>query len=134
MRRQWHGFTKPRKPKTAGATVARRAAICAAVLIQLHLFLVAELHHHSSPLIQWNGSKTVAAQRAGPLWSAPQTPATPDPNCAACRISTRGAVYVAIAAAVPRALETTRILPLTKQLWLPTTAALPFSIRDPPLS
>ena len=130
--RQWHRYARLRKRKTAGATVARRAAICAAVLIQLHLFLVAELHHHSSSLIQWNGSKPVAAQPAGPIWSTPQTPAAPDPNCAACRISIRGAVSMATAAPVPRALEATRIPSPATHLWFSTVAALLFSIRAPP--
>jgi len=108
----------------------RVVLIGAAIVAQLHLFFVVELHHHGSGELALSGGQGRVSGRQA------QWQACPEPNaiCGACRVCRQGAVQLA---------RSTR-LPSTDSVALPflVTEAVKFarllpsrlSSRAPPLS
>jgi hypothetical protein len=107
----------------------REAMVWATVLVQMHLFLVGELHRHilAEPLY---GSQGQVPESVG---SAQATP-NDNPLCAACQISRQGSVYPAPQIPGLLYLSQERSNPSTPAFYFPSIFQIPFSGRDPPRS
>jgi hypothetical protein len=100
-----------------------------AIVVQLHIFLVLELHHHvlGSQILRETANQTTA-------WTSSATVPAPAPLCPACQVARQGAVQPAV--------EGLALLPL--QAVATALPAVPCSIpiifllhpsgRDPPLA
>ena len=103
--------------------------VWAAVLVQVHLFFVGELHHHvlADPL---SGMQGQAREGVG---SAKVTP-DDSPLCAACQIARQGSVHPAPQSLVVLDLFEERSSPSSPALYFSSIVQIPLSGRDPPLS
>jgi hypothetical protein len=107
----------------------RELMVWAAVLVQVHLFLVGELHRHigADPL---SGIQGQARQSVGPA----QATADNNPLCAACQIARQGSVHPAPQSPSILHLFEERSNPATPALYFPSIFQVPPSGRDPPRS
>ena len=107
----------------------RAALIGAAIVAQLHLFLVVELHHHGVQVPLSGGQGEVSAQLR--QWhSSPE----PDPICSACRVSRLGAVQLNSATPLPSPSYSSRKLLLSEAPQFAWRFPSRLSSRAPPLS
>ena len=65
----------------------RAAVVLVAILAQLHLFLVVELHHHGNQF-SLSGDRAQVSVQLGQRHLSPK----PDPLCGACQVARHGAV------------------------------------------
>ena len=105
----------------------RAALVGVAILSQLHLFFVVDLHDHrsQSPLPQ----SPVSAE-----WSQGHVSSAPDPICAACRVSQQGALQAADAVWLPSRDAVTQKLSAAEHPKFARRVPSPLSSRAPPLS
>jgi hypothetical protein len=100
------------------------------MLLQFHLFFVAELHHHGRDIALGTSREALLGSRVA-QW---QAASVSDAICAACRVSQRGAVQPAAAASSFLTAGSAQPLPASVRLRLSDDSASPFSGRAPPLS
>jgi len=112
-----------------GLKLLRESMVWAAVLVQVHLFFVAELHHHilADPL---SGMQGQAREGVG---SAKVTP-DDSPFCAACQIARQGSVHPAPQSLGVLRLSEERSNPSSPALYFSSISQVPPSGRDPPRS
>jgi hypothetical protein len=112
-----------------GLKLLRESMVWAAVLVQVHLFFVGELHHHilADPL---SGIQGQAREGVG---SAKVTP-DDSPLCAACQIARQGSVHPAPQSLGVLRLSEERSNPSSPALYFSSVFQVPPSGRDPPLS
>jgi hypothetical protein len=112
-----------------GFKLLREVMVWATVLLQIHLFFVAELHRHivADPL---SGIQRQARESIG------SGQATPDSNplCAACQIARQGSVQPAPQSLGVLHLFEERSNPSTPAFYFPSVSQVPPSGRDPPRS
>ena len=112
-----------------GLKPLRELLVWAAVLVQVHLFFVVELHRHilADPLSGFQGPVREAVGRAQ---------ATPDNNplCAACQIARQGSVHPAPQSRGALYLSEERNNPSPPALYFSSIFQVPPSGRDPPRS
>ena len=101
----------------------------AAVVVQVHLFFVVELHRHTvaDPL------SGIQGQRAEAVGSAQASPDS-SPLCSACQIARQGSVHPAPQSLGLLHLFVQRSNPSTPALYFPSIVQVPLSGRDPPRS
>jgi hypothetical protein len=100
-----------------------------AVLVQMHIFLVLELHHHVlSPRIL----KDTATRSAA--WMKSQRAPAPAPLCPACQVARQGSVQPAVQKLALLPLQTVGSALPSRISNLPVLFLLHPSGRDPPLS
>ena len=100
------------RPK--GLKLLRELMVWAAVLVQVHLFFVGELHRHivADPL---SGIEGRARESIGPAQATPDN----NPLCAACQIARQGSVHPAP--------QNPGVLHLSEELNNPSSPAFYFS-------
>ena len=112
-----------------GYKLLREVMVWATVLVQIHLFFVAELHRHivADPLCGIQGQVPESVGSA---------PATPDNNplCAACQIARQGSVHPAPQSSGVLHLSEEPSNPSTPAFYFPSVSQVPPSGRDPPRS
>ena len=112
-----------------GFKLLREVMVWATVLLQIHLFFVAELHRHivADPI---SGIQRQARVSIGPAQ------ATPHDNslCAACQIARQGSVQPAPQSLGVLHLFKERSNPSTPAFYFPSVSQVPPSGRDPPRS
>jgi len=112
-----------------GIKLLRELMVWAAVLVQVHLFFVGELHRHSvADLV----SGIQGQARAG-VGSAKATPES-KPLCAACQIARQGSVHPAPQSLGVLHLFKERSNPSSPALYFSSVFQIPPSGRDPPRS
>jgi hypothetical protein len=99
------------------------------VLLQIHLFFVAELHRHivADPL---SGIQRQARESIGSAQATPDS----SPLCAACQIARQGSVQPAPQSLGVLHLFEERSNPSTPAFYFPSVSQVPPSGRDPPRS
>jgi len=107
----------------------RVALVGAAILAQIHLLFVVELHHHGAQLDLSGGQGQVTAQ----LTQCQASP-KPDAICDACRLCRQGAVQLASSARVPFRGSVASELPATQARKFARLLPSRLSSRAPPLS
>jgi len=107
----------------------RAALVAAAILAQVHLFLVVELHHHEAQLVFSGGQSKAEAQMA-----ECQASAKPDVNCAACMMCRQGAVRPASSTLLPSRDPVARKLSLREAFKFARLLPSRLTSRAPPLS
>jgi len=109
-----------------GLKLLRQLMVWAAVLVQVHLFFVVELHHHilADPL---SGIQGPVREGAG------SAKATPDNNplCAACQIARQGSVHPAPQNPGILYFSEERSNPSSPALYFSSIFQVPPSGRDP---
>jgi hypothetical protein len=107
----------------------RSCLIGAAILAQLHLFFVVDLHHHGR-LQPFDGGKSQASADLTQWHSSP----APNPICTVCRVSQQGAVQLASATPLPSRDSLTQRVPAQQTLNFIRRLPSRLSSRAPPLS
>ena len=98
-----------------------------AVLVQLHIFLVLELHHHVL------GARLLReSARVGASWTRPQPAPTPAPLCPACQVVRQGAVQNVVARLALLPLQAVAFALPAHSSTIPSIFLLHSSGRDPP--
>jgi hypothetical protein len=98
-----------------------------AVLVQLHIFLVLELHHHVL------GARLLReSARLGASYTRPQPAPVPAPLCPACQVARQGAVQYAVERLALLPLQTVAAALTAHSLTIPSIFLLRSSGRDPP--
>ena len=107
----------------------RESMVWAAVLVQVHLFFVAELHRHgvADPL---SGIQGQVREGVGPAKATPDN----NPLCPACQIARQGSVHPAPQSLGVLHFFEERSNPATPALYFPSIFQIPLSGRDPPRS
>jgi len=115
--------------KHKGFKLLRNLTVWAAVLVQIHLFFVGELHRHlaAEPL---PGIQGTAYEVIGQAQAAPEN----SPLCAACQISRQGSVQPTPQSLGIQHLFKERSRTTTLAFYFPSTIKVPASGRDPPRS
>ena len=115
--------------KRKGFKSLRRLMVWATVLVQVHLFFVAELHRHLVADLPF-GIQGQTREGVGPA------PATADNNplCAACQIARQGSVQPAPQSPGILHLLEQRSSPFTLAFYFPAIFQITLSGRDPPRS
>lgn len=115
--------------KRKGSKLLRKLMVWAAILVQVHLVFVGELHRHlvTDPL---SGIQGQAREGVG------VAPATADNNplCAACQIVRQGSVQPAPLRLGVQHLFKERSRPSPPAFYFPSIFLVPPSGRDPPRS
>jgi hypothetical protein len=110
-----------------GRSAARHLTAWLAVLVQLHIFLVLELHHHVlSPRLLRD------AATAGSTWNKSNTLPLTRPLCPACQVARQGAVQPAVERLAWLPLRAVAAAPSNRTLSLTAIFLLQSSGRDPP--
>ena len=107
----------------------RVALVGAAILAQIHLFFVVELHHHGAQFDLSGGQGQVKAQ----LTQCQASP-KPDAICDACRLCRQGAVQLASSARLPFRDSVASELPAIEACKFARLSPSRVSSRAPPLS
>jgi predicted alternative tryptophan synthase beta-subunit len=112
-----------------GLKPLREVLVWAAVLVQVHLFFVGELHRHSVADLL-SGIQAQAREGVG------SAKATPDNNplCAACQIARQGSIHPAPQSPGTLYLCEERNNPSSPALYFSSVFQVPPSGRDPPRS
>ncbi len=98
-----------------------------AVLVQLHLFFVLELHHHVL------GPRLLRdAAMAGATWTKSNTAQPPRPLCPACQVARQGAVQPAVERVLRLPLQGVVGAPQSQISTPPAVFLFHSSGRDPP--
>ena len=115
--------------KQKGFKLLRKLMVWAAVLVQVHLFFVGELHRHlvADPV---SGIQGPAREGVGPAQATPDN----NPLCAACQIVRQGSVHPAPQSLGVLHLFKERSKPSTPAFYFPSIFQVPPSGRDPPRS
>ena len=112
-----------------GRRPARLVITWLAVLVQLHIFLVLELHHHvlGPSVLQDVAATSTALTR-------PQSAPAPAPLCPACQVARQGAVQPAVERLALLPLQAVATALPARPSNIPVIFLLHPSGRDPPLS
>lgn len=110
-----------------GRSAARYLTAWLAVLVQLHIFLVLELHHHV--LSQAFLRSTVAS---GADWGKPSPARVPSPLCPACQVARQGAVQAGVERLAWLPLGAVALTPPAAVFNILVVFLLQSSGRDPP--
>jgi hypothetical protein len=107
----------------------RAAVVLVAILAQLHLFFVVELHHHGDQFSLSGGCAQVSVQLR--QWhSSPK----PDPICGVCQVARHGVVQPIGGTPLLAPDDSTRKLELSESLQFAWRSPSRLSSRAPPLS
>lgn len=100
-----------------------------AVVVQLHIFLVLELHHHvlDTQILREPATQTTA-------WTRSTTAPAPSPLCPACQVARQGAVQPAVEGLALLPLQAVATALPAVPCNIPIIFLLHPSGRDPPLS
>ncbi len=112
-----------------GRHAARLLTAWIAILVQLHIFLVLELHHH---VLGTNVLKDPAAAAA--TWSNSGQAPGPRPLCPACQVARQGAVEPAVEKLTLLPLQAMGSVLPARPSSIPIIFLLHPSGRDPPFS
>lgn len=107
----------------------RAALVAVALIAQVHLFVVVELHHHDIQFVPSPGQGQATAQL-----TQYQSPPKSDVICAACMLCRQGAVRPASSAVLPSRDLVAQKLCLTEAFKFARFLPSRLSSRDPPLS
>lgn len=112
-----------------GLNLLRELMVWAAVLVQVHLFFVGELHHHIVA-----GSLSGIQEQARDSLRSAQAATDNNPLCAACQIARQGSLHPAPQTLGVLLLSEERSNFSLPALYFPSILQVPPSGRDPPLS
>ena len=107
----------------------RAALVAAALVAQVHLFFVVELHHHEAQLV-FSGVQSKATIRL----AQGQASAKPDVICAACMLCRQGAIRPASSTLLPSRDLVVQKLSLTETFRFARLRLSQVTSRAPPLS
>ena len=107
----------------------RALVVLVAILAQLHLFFVVELHHHGNQFSLGGGQGYVSAQLR--QWhSSPK----PDPICGVCQVARHGATQPGSRTLLLGPDDSARKLEISETLQFAWRSSSRLSSRAPPLS